>query len=260
MTPWGRRNLQATAYQPAWKGLDIAFAYIQEESGDATEVPVASESASDPETQNLDDFVRVRTGWDESVGQLLTQPDAKFSVRLVNQLPVRITNCKVVIGIARRRTRQLSELDSYQRQQIVYGVIDQDGAEAAAETVTYNTMAFQFQSVHKQMEPGDEFSKTFPVRLNRFTDRWHLAEFWGDERVTIRTLTHTDQNSVWIVGTMSAPATLKIDEDRTDFLPDDATHYFIQRVQPEDMPDLSALFPSAAETSEEASSDESDTD
>jgi len=242
ITPWGRRQLHATAYQPDWKGLDITLEFTPAEPND--EEVVEEEAASDPEESEL-------AGFGFGQGASLTAPQpvrpaGKFSLRLVNHLPVGVTGCHLVIGIARQRQLHVSALDNLQRLQFV----EDAAGNMPIKTVAHNTMEFQFQSLHQSLAPGADIRQTIPIRLHRLGDSRDMARAWPHGATTFRTLTHTEQNGVWIVGQLSAPATLRIDERRTDFLPDNAAHYFIQRVLPENMPDLSALLPSDTEPSE----------
>lgn len=257
MTPWGRRQLFATAWQPDWKGLDIEFEFLLGEPNRRNEEAVTDESESDDQDgANLD----------SGLGQLLLsgkrpEPGSnnQFRIRVVNRLPVGITECSVVVGVARQRRMYVNALDNYQRQQLVsQGVIIGSSKDTASETFLKNATEYQFKSLGRSVAPGDELTDTFPIQLNRQTYNRDIIRSWPHGAVTLRTLTHAEQNGVWIVGKLSAPATLKVDEDRTDFLPDQSAHYFIQRVLPEDMPNLSALLPSDAATTEGDSPKEDD--
>ncbi len=250
MTPWGRRQLQATAYQPEWKALDIELGFTPGESDD--EEPVLDETASAPTAAS-------GSGFGGSFGDSpppAHHPDGTFSLRIVNHLPVKITECHLVIGIARQRRLYVSALDNLQRQQLVrQGVSVVSTDDTTNETVAQSVMEFQFQSLSRALSSGDELNQSFPAQIRRLSNRWDIRSSWPHGAVTRRTLTHAEQNGVWLLGKLSAPATLRIDEDRTDFLPDKSAHYFIQKVLPENLPDLSALFPSDPEPLVEADSE-----
>ncbi len=255
MTPWGRRQLFATGYQPDWKGLDIAFEFLPGEPTENNKKTAEDESAS-RELNTAALGMGSNPLNDDSSERPPLQPAGKFKLRVVNHLPIGIKECNVVIGIARQRRMYANALDNLQRQQLVsQGVAFEMTSGTANETFVENATEYQFRSLRKPLAPGDEVTETFPIHLNRLVDSWDIVRSWPHGAITFRTLTHAEQNGVWIVGRLSSPATLKVDEDRTDFLPDNSAHYFVQRVPPEDLPDLSALMPSDPEPSKDADSE-----
>jgi len=165
-------------------------------------------------------------------------PIGEFGIHIVNQLPVLATDLQVVIGTVSTRpaTQNDSDWTKVYRQSLLGGLNRNPGKTIAVEQ-------YQFIPIRRNLKPQEQLNKTVPAQLMEFTELWQRQSAWYQQTAPQRTLHHVGESVAWLTGRMAVAATLKVNEECSNYVPDDESrHYFIQRILPEDMPDLTSLL------------------
>jgi hypothetical protein len=205
MTPWGRRELRATAFQREFRALDF----------DVTLGPAVAAS-------------------DEN-GKVLDQ--RQVTVKLVNHLPFDLKNCMLIIGGTRRAAGYQQALQQQFNngwnnrgmwvqpgQQAVptgdalidvYGQRGLGDLAAGATTEVSHDVAFEFQQDNTYRSLELQRSRMVPPDIS------HLGE-----------------STAWIIGQVSTSSVMEIDEQHSDFdAEEEPVHLFVQKIRPEDLSD-----------------------
>ena len=220
MTPWGSRRLHATAFQRGLLPLDFELKFER----------------GNPPIRN-----------DGSQANPTGMPAGVFSLKVVNRLPFDIQECWLVIGASQKSSEQL--------------VAEQAGPNAklrpragSAKTVTPSTTGLidVYHKRHLQVLPAgavreDEFQAQFQVMRNN----WDLAIQLPNGSLNIPRIPRFGAASAWIIGRLEHSPAMTIDEQRSDFIPQEHLHLFIQEIRAEDMPHASLFLGNGSGASDE---------
>jgi hypothetical protein len=166
-------------------------------------------------------------------------PAGVFSLKVVNRLPFDIKECWLVIGVSRKSSEQ--------------PVAEQAGPNARirpragfANTVTPSATGLidVYHKQHLHVLPAgavreDAFQSQFQVMHNN----WDLAIQLPNGSLNIPRISRFGAASAWIMGRLEHSPIMTIDEQRSDFIPQEHLHLFVQEIRPEDMPDASLFHP-----------------
>jgi hypothetical protein len=214
MTPWGSRQLVAAAYKRALPRLDFQLEF------EPVDVPTAGHQA-------LADARRKPTG-------LLT-------LKLVNRLPFALTNCWLVVGATQRVTRPSGSVQSYAGQAgNTAGRAPGGSRQPGSQTDEGLSDVY-----HVETLPGLAAGASFERKMQ--TD-FQPRNYRGSA-IRVRQgyvmhpqLARLGTANAWIVGAVEKSPSMEIDTEHSDFIPQDATHLFVQEILPEEMPDASLFL------------------
>lgn len=215
-SPWGRRHLIATAYQRDLPRLEFELDY---KPGDPQDVNDAEQSQS----------------------ALPTMPSGLMTLKLVNHLPFDLTECRLVIGVTWRLGGQIELEQANSFQNIQDGQLQQR-AEMLQLTEEEAPMidVYQMHRISK-LPAGANFEEEFRTQFIKM-NAWDMNESWGSISLILPKISHLGAASAWLIGRVKNSPVLSIDEQRSDFVPQQQLHLFVQEILPEDMPDVSLFM------------------
>lgn len=207
MTPWGRRRLHATAFQRAVRPLDFRLEF-------QPRAPAAASEGAPAEAAHL--------------------PSGVLSLKLVNQLPFDLKECWLIVGVTCTSSEQ-ADLN----QSTGYGPYGMSGSQAAVpiDGLIDVYHRSQFQLVASGETRADSFEADFQVVRNTWDQMIHLP---GGALSPPR-LARLGTASAWIIARIDDSPIITIDEQHSDFVPQEHLHLYVQEILPENMPDA-ALF------------------
>ncbi len=206
MTPWGRRRLHATAFQRAVRPLDFKLEFQPRDTPGGDE-------AEPTQTANM--------------------PSGDFRLKLVNHLPFAFEQCWLVVGVTATTSDQAVAVS-----QQVYGPYGPGGP--ASSPMDGLIDVYQQRSL-MPLPAGaareDSFEAEFRVLQNSWDQMIHVpGGALSPPRIPLM-----GSASAWIIALVKDSPILAIDERRSDFVPQEHLHLFVQQILPEEMPDA-ALF------------------
>jgi len=208
MTPWGSRRLHATAFQRGLRPLDFELKFERDK----------------PPQQN-DGIPKNST----------RMPAGVFSLKVVNRLPFDINECWLAIGVSHKSSEQR--------------VSEQAGSNARfrprAGWEVIPSATGLIDVYHKRqlqvLAAGAVREDKFPAQFQVVHNTWDLAIPLPNGSLNIPRISRFGTASAWIIGRLEHSPGLTIDEQRSDFIPQEQLHLFVQEIRPEVMPDA-ALF------------------
>jgi len=213
MTPWGSRRLHATAFQRGLRPLDFELKFERD----------------NPQNPN-DGAQRKSTG----------TPAGVFSLKVVNRLPFDIQECWLVIGVSQKSSEQLvsEQAGPNVRLRARAGWANAVTPSATGLIDVYHKRQLQVLPAGAVRE--DAFSAQFQVIRNN----WELAIQLQNGQLpsgslNIPRISRFGATSAWIIGRLEQSPGMTIDEQRSDFIPQEQLHLFVQEIRPEDMPNAS---------------------
>jgi len=206
MTPWGRRELRATAFQRGMRPLQFELKLL-------------------PATMTND-------GNGNSVWH------CKLSLKLVNHLPFDLKNCMLVVGGTRpTNVSQPGPQGLNGNQQAALGFLAQLTNGQPAGTVS------EFVDVYCRRPLGgvavdESKEESFDVAFEVMQNDWNQMLQFPDGAIVPPKISHLGTSNAWIVGQIATSSILKIDEQHSDFdAEDEPVHLFVQQIRPEDLID-----------------------
>ncbi len=209
MTPWGRRRLRATAFQRALRPLDFKLQF-------------------DPRD-------RPQSSGGESAGPA-EMPSGVFRLKLVNHLPFELVNCWLVIGVTCTTSEQPTPT-----QPPVYAPYRMGGPSPQASAPVDGLIDVYQQRQVQQLAAGASFEDTFEAQFQVLQNKWEQIIHLPGGSISPPRIARIGAASAWIVALIEDSPIMAIDEPRSDFVPREHLHLFVQAILPEDMPDA-ALF------------------
>ena len=207
MSPFGRRRCHANGFQPGAKQVEIELKF----------------HFDDPAALAL----RKSTG---------TVPAGKFSLKLKNHLPFDISDSFILIGAttavpqAPTQSNRVNNNVYWGNYQIntepVEGLIDLYHRQSIPSLNAGGNYEFDFQANFKTPEHLPQFSNFWPYQAN-----------------LVPRLSRVGTTRAWIMGKLSKSPIIEVDEARSDFVPDEGTHLFVQEIDLEDLPKELAFTP-----------------
>ena len=212
MSPFGRRRCHVNGFQSGTKQVEIELKF----------------HFDDPAAQAL----RKSSG---------TVPAGKFSLKLKNHLPFDISDSFLLIG-ATSAVAQASTQPN-QVNGTVYNNVYWGNYQINTEPVEGLIDLYHRQSI-RSLNAGGSCEIDFPAN---FKPPEHLPQynnFWPFQGNLVPRLSQVGTTRAWIMGKLSKSPIIEIDEDRSDFVPDEGTHLFVQEIDLEDLPEALAFTPS----------------
>jgi hypothetical protein len=206
LTPWGRRQLRATAYRRSLQSLDLAL--------DFAPGPVSADNRKAPQ---------------ESTGL----PGGTFSLRMTSHLPFDLTDCWLVVGATRPAPpsagSQPAPISAMQGRRI-----QPPGAASSNSGPADVFVQVKLAPIASGASREDSFDARFQVMQNdrQFIQFEHGV--FGIPRVS-----RVGAVGAWIIGRTGKSPVLTIDRQNSEFVPREETHFFLQEILPEQMPDAS---------------------
>jgi hypothetical protein len=205
MTPWGRRRLQATAYRRDVPRLDFELEFEPRPSA------IGNDEQKNP-----------------------GMPSGVFSLKLVNRLPIDLTECWLVVGVTGTSSDPADFMQSSPYETLVL---------PAGSTETGSIDVYQIHPL-QELSAGEIREDAFDAQFQVMRNDWDLAIPLPYGRMSLPRISHLGAASAWIVARIKDSDNMTIDEQHSDFvtLPDQSLHLFIQEILPEDMPDASLFI------------------
>lgn len=213
MTPWGRRELRATAFQrgvaaPAFELKLTPVRIVNDETGEAVERQQAA-------------------------------------LKLVNTLPFDLRNCTLVIGGTRRVDEyQLALQQQGNQGNMVWNNATNTWMQPAQPGLPANDGLADVYSRHRigDLAAGATFEQTYDANFEILQNNWNPIQL-HDAQVTPPKIAHLGTSSAWIIGQVSASSVLQIDEQHSDFDPEEEPrHLYLQEIEPGDLADPDSVL------------------
>ncbi len=220
MTPWGSRRLHVTAFQRGSLPLEFELKFERADPPIRTDgLPVGS------------------TG----------MPAGVFSLKVVNRLPFDITDCWLVIGVSQKAPEQLVAEPAAPNANL-------RARAGATKTVTPSASGLidVYLKRHLQvLSAGAIHEGTFQAQFQVVRNNWELAMQFPNGSVYIPRISRFGTASAWIIGRLEHSPGMAIDEQRSDFVPQEHLHLFVQEIRPQDMADASLFLNPGSGASDE---------
>lgn len=226
MTPWGRRRLQATAFQREPRRLDFELEF------EPRDLPAGERRAT---------------------AGASGMPSGVFSLKLANHLPFDMTDCWLVISVTSRSESGSASMPLMQNGGIRFedGQLPPGALQSAAPGGSGLVDVYQIHRV-SLLKTDATYEEQFEARFQALRENWDLGRSWDQGRLVLPRIKRLGAASAWIIGRVEHSPIMAIDENRSDFVPHDEFHIFVQEIRPEDMPDA-ALFLGIGQAAAEAS-------
>ncbi len=222
MTPWGRRQLRATAFDPELPLLDFDLQYEPQMRFDNTPQPRRG-------IQNVN--------------------AGMCSLKISNQLPFEIIEGWLVIAATYKPPGQPT---SNQGNQVRFR-----GSSATSMPVVAANNNGLVDVVHIQKLPkidaGDDYQTTFRAVFRNASDFWSFSQQLPRGWVWHPRLSRLGTEGAWFIGRVEKSPNLSIDEQNSDFSTLEERHYIVQEIPPEDMPSIKLFAESDTQEAKESS-------
>lgn len=197
ITPWGSRRLHATAFDPKLRRFDFELDFEPALDPD----PLVGETDSTPTDAD--------TGIDnaEQPSESPNLPRGVFSVKLVSHLPFDIIDGWLVVGVTSISAEDGEPIDVYQMRPL------------------------------RALPSGATHTETFAAEFVPRKDEHDMGQVWRSRWLFPPRLACLGNASAWIIGYVENSPDIAIDEQRSDFVPREQFHIFVQEILPEHMPD-----------------------
>lgn len=199
MSPWGRRRCHATAYRADAQPLDVKVEYAP------TPRPAGDNQTAIP-------------------------PAGHFSIKIRNPMPFDLIDCWLVVGTSQPVPAGFNSQNQgpyYRGAQVgsiaADGMVDVYHRQQFAQLVSGRTVDFQFDSQFLILQNSWDMYQVWPSGL-RYRDG------------NLIRLSRMGVARAWIIGRINKSTAMTIDESRSDFVPHEGTHIFIQEIPPEELP------------------------
>ena len=155
----------------------------------------------------------------------------QLTVKITNSMPYDLQAYRLVVAVAppipektKEEQDRINNLQPWEVQQLPTG------------TDVY-------ASFEKAMLPaGETQEETFPINFRPTPNVWDRRHTWRTGQLSLPGLGREKTVGAYIVGQLSRSPIISIDEQNTEFEPMEELHLFIQRVRPEDMPDVETFL------------------
>lgn len=212
ITPWGRRQCHATAYMKGFEQLDVELEFETSQSGGS-----AAELSSGP-------------------------VPGEFSLKLTNRLPFDIQEGWLVVGVSGAPDDQSATSSS--SQVIVRTPSGLMQVSAASGGNLYQIKMLRPVAAGASLD--ESFTSNFVARQND----WDVSIQWDGGTLTPPRVAYPGAVNAWIIAILDESPAMTIDGQRSDFVPHDELHVYIQEIHPGNMPDAS-LFADGGDKSED---------
>ena len=204
MSPWGRRRCHATAYRRDMKRLDFDLDFKPNVSAN-------------------------KQGRERGQNEPVELPGGTFSLNINNPLPFEIYDCRLVIGVSVAETNQIK---ASRRSRNPY-----DPNQKTASAVDNLVDVYHFEQLSGVLSSKPlEFH--FPANFRLMQSYWEMHQMIPNGSQLMFRVSRMGTANAWIVGRVKNSPAIEIDEDRSDFLPQEGTHFFVQELRPEEMPNV----------------------
>ena len=207
MTPWGRRDLHATAFAADLQQMDFKLEF--EPSPSAASSDAGNESTKQSTTTAV--------------------PTGDFSLKLVNRLPFALTDCRLVIGVTSSSAPTV-------KKPAVVNIRDRGRGRVQITRVSNSMNDLYHIKELGSFAKGEERAETFAAKFQVIRNR-DLRKSWRNGSVTVPRISQIGIARAWIVGRIKKSPVMTIDRQHSDFVPRDELHVFIQEIRLEDWPD-----------------------
>lgn len=202
MSPWGRRRCHATAYRGNVSPIEVEldFETVQRAEGTESKTPPAMLAGT-------------------------------FSLKLHNRLPFDLHECWLVVGASQPASAELKAANSGSR----YGGMPQMNDSVDGMMDVYHQQRLQ------DLVSGASYDIQAPSAFRSLQNPWELAQIWPSElrhrfyQQAFR-ISRMGEPQAWLFGRIKTSPVMTIDEQRSDFLPEDGLHLLIQEISVEDLP------------------------
>lgn len=198
MSPWGRRRCHATAFHQEPGQVDVDIQFEP-----------AAQQAPSGRSDNRQPF------------------KGRFTVNLENQLPFALKNCWLVIGTSEEDGSNSAQARANRNRQNQRYYESIDGLIDVYHLENINSLDRQ---VPRHLEFDSKFE--LPGQHN-----WNFLRVWPYGSQVPPRLSQMGRRQAWLIGEISDSPNIKIDEDRTDFIPaENNAHLFVQEISTDDLP------------------------
>lgn len=199
ITPWGNRRIQGTAFSRKLSRLDFTLKFTPSAGQGDRKKP--------------------------SFGVPVT-PTGRFELTLVNELPVDLSNCYLLIGVT-----QL------------------DGGAGDGVSLMYHLHSL------RPVNAGDTLVETFNAGFTPSQRNTYSPDTWAGLWLFRPTIGRTGAASAWIVGQIERSPEMTIDAEQSDFALRNEHHLVIQEILPEEMPDVSLFLKQGGKAAEQGAAE-----
>ncbi|MCH8992216.1 MAG: chorismate-binding protein, partial [Acidobacteria bacterium] len=92
------------------------------------------------------------------------------------------------------------------------------------------------------LSAGATYEEAFEAEFQVIANNWDLARSWPGGSLTPPRISRMGTASAWIIGRIENSPIMVIDEQRSDFVPQEQFHLFVQEILPKDMPDADLMM------------------
>lgn len=195
ITPWGNRRIQGTAFNQKLSRLDFTLSFTP------SSVPAGQ--------------------MERSLGGAVT-PAGRCELKVVNELPVDLSNCYLLIGVTQT---------------------DPTGIQGMSDMYHLHPL--------RPLKAGETLEETFDAGFTKASRNNYSPDTWAGRWLIRPVIRRQGAASAWIVGEIESSPELTIDAEQSDFTLKNERHLVIQEILPEDMPDISLFLKQSGKATEE---------
>lgn len=215
MTPWGRRRLQAAAFERTLLPLDFEIDFQPRAPYDDEESAQIREEAEQPETMTL------------------PGPQGQLTLKVTNNLPFALQQAWLVVSIA--QSAQGEEDPSLAAAKRI--VEAQNALPLQLGSQSESAIAVNQNYALPHIAAGAILEQTFKAELDQVQENyWNQAIHMPDGYIPSPQVGQAGTASAWIIGLLEESPILTVDAQRSDFDPHEQLHLYVQEIRPEDMP------------------------
>ena len=207
LTPWGSAELRAMAFCQDIGSVDVELRFEAAREDDV------SDAEPDPKTD-----------------MSASMPRGTFHARLANNTPFELQSCWLVIGATHRPTKEGLEAHN---------------AEPHRWGNQLNFVDGFIDIYHKEplgsLASGASRDDQFDAEFNVARHNWDLRVRFPTESLLPPRLSRFGTCEAWLIAQISKSPNMTIDRSRSDFIPQEQTHFFVQPISRHQMPDAAQL-------------------
>lgn len=170
-------------------------------------------------------------------------PTGTLALKIDNQLPFDIYECRLLVGITRALTQ--AELDSLSNLSKLPNNAYQNPQLNSIDGMKDVYLSQGLSAIVSGKSLDNEFGANFQQNNMNWGNQHYYYRSWNQPFEINPRIERMGAVGAWIIGKIATSPVISIDEERSDFVPIAGEHFFIQELLPEEMPDLARFLVAA---------------
>lgn len=161
-----------------------------------------------------------------------TDNNRNVTLKLKNTLPFTMRECLLVVAYATKLPEKDGESAKTPQPQF---------APWQPQAQQQRTDVYAMHGL-RDLASTESLDQQIPLRFKKLSSRWEMRRGFSTGQIDLPSIGRESSAEAWIIGRLENSPIIQIDEDRTEFIPDQHLHLFMQRIRPEDLQGIERLI------------------